>query len=135
MFDLDTVTGAVTLNQGDTGSYEVEAEREDGEDWTADDRATWCLKQGEEVIWERVYRLDNPDDDDTLANGRVRIEFTNAQTKQLAPGAYTWEMRYVTGAYLDGNGRVVSGDGVDTPGIDGKGEPMPFTVKSIQYEI
>lgn len=132
MFLVEELTGAVTLNQGDTGSYEIEAERDDGEPWTEYDRMTWCLKAGDEVILERVYRLDNPDEDDTLANGVVRIEFTNAQTKALSPGSYTWEPRFMIGAYM-ADGRVISGDGVDTPGLDGQGEPMPFNVKPVQY--
>lgn len=132
MFLVEELTGAVTLNQGDTGSYEIEAERDDGEPWTEYDRMTWCLKAGDEVILERVYRLDNPENDDTLANGVVRIEFTNAQTKALSPGSYTWEPRFMIGAYM-ADGRVISGDGVDTPGLDGQGEPMPFNVKPVQY--
>lgn len=132
MFLVEELTGAVTLNQGDTGSYEIEAERDDGEPWTEYDRMTWCLKAGDEVILERVYRLDNPENDDTLANGVVRIEFTNAQTKALSPGSYTWEPRFMIGAYM-ADGRVISGNGVDTPGLDGQGEPMPFNVKPVQY--
>ena len=132
MFLVEELTGAVTLNQGDTGSYEIEAERDDGEPWTEYDRMTWCLKMGDDVILERVYRLDNPDEDDTLANGVVRIEFTNAQTKALSPGSYTWEPRFMIGAYM-ADGRVISGNGVDTPGLDGQGEPMPFNVKPVQY--
>ena len=132
MFLVEELTGAVTLNQGDTGSYEIEAERDDGEPWTEYDRMTWCLKAGDEVILERVYRLDNPENDDTLANGVVRIEFTNAQTKALSPGSYTWELRFAIGAYM-ADGRVISGDGVDTPGPDGQGNPMPFNVKPVQY--
>ena len=132
MFLVEELTGAVTLNQGDTGSYEIEAERDDGEPWTEYDRMTWCLKMGDDVILERVYRLDNPEEDDTLANGVVRIEFTNAQTKALSPGSYTWEPRFMIGAYM-ADGRVISGDGVDTPGLDGQGDPMPFNVKPVQY--
>lgn len=132
MFLVEELTGAVTLNQGDTGSYEIEAERDDGEPWTEYDRMTWCLKMGDDVILERVYRLDNPEEDDTLANGVVRIEFTNAQTKALSPGSYTWEPRFMIGAYM-ADGRVISGNGVDTPGLDGQGEPMPFNVKPVQY--
>ena len=135
MFNIEEKTGAVTLSQGDTGSYEIEAEREDGEAWTENDRATWCLKAGDEVIWERIYRLDNPEDDETLENGVIRIEFTNAQTKALAAGSYTWEMRFAIGAYFNTGGRVISGNGVDTPGMDGNGDPMPFTVKPVQYKI
>lgn len=135
MFNVEELTGEITISQGDTGSFEVEAEREDGEPWTEYDRATFCLMSGNETILERVYRLDNPEEDDTLANGLIRIEFTNAQTKALAVGSYSWEMRFAIGAYMGTGGRVVSGDGVDTPGPDGRGNTMPFTVKPVQYKI
>ena len=135
MFRIDELDGGVTISQGDTAAWELEAWRDDGEAWTDEDRATFCLKFGDEVIMERIYRLDNPDEDPTLANGVIRIELTNADTKDLAPGDYTWEMRFAVGAYFNTAGRVISGDGVDTPGIDGEGNPMRFTVKGVQYKI
>ena len=135
MFNVDETTGAITISQGDTGSFELEAERTDGEPWTENDRATFCVKQGEETVLERIYRLDNPDEDETLANGLIRIDLHNSDTKGLAPASYTWEMRFDIGAYMDGSGKLISGDGIDTPGIDGNGDPMPFTVKPVQYYI
>lgn len=134
MFSIEAGNGAVTISQGDTGSFELEAQRTDGEAWTSDDRAVFTVKAGEEIVLERVYRLDNPDDDPNLENGVIRIEFTNADTKDLAPGSYTWEMRFSISAYMDDDD-VVSGDNVDTPGIDGSGDPMPFTVKPVQKRI
>lgn len=135
MFKIEELTGAVSLRQGDTGSFEVEAQREDGLPFTDEDRVTFCVKSGDETLLERVYRLDNPEEDPSLENGLVRIELTNADTRSLPVGNHSWEMRYAIGAYTNVSGRIVSGDGVDTPGIDGEGDPMPFAVKPIQYPI
>lgn len=134
MFDVRDRDGAVTISQGDTGAWEVEAQRTDGEEWTENDRAVFCLMRGEEVVMERIYRLDNPEEDETLENGVIRIELSNADTKNLQAGSYTWEMRFAIGAYMDGS-EVVSGNGIDTPGVDGSGEPMPFVVKGVQKRI
>ena len=135
MFNVEELTGAITISQGDTGSFELEAERTDGEDWTADDRAVFTLKMNDEIVMERIYRLDNPDEDATLANGLIRIDLHNSDTKDLTPGSYTWEMRFSIGAYTDGGGEIVSGDSIDTPGMDGGGEPMPFVIKPVQKYI
>ena len=89
MFDVNYDTGAITMNVGDTGSFEVEATRDDQETWTDDDRAVFTIKNaaGETVI-ERIYTLNN---DDT-GNGVLLIEFHNGDTDGLEPGAYTWEL-------------------------------------------
>lgn len=134
MFDVQELDGSVTVSQGDTGSWEIEAQRDDGEDWTADDLAVMSICMGDDVILERTYRLDNPEQDETLANGVIRVELSNADTSAIPPGSYTWEMRYIIGAYTDGE-EIVSGDGIDTPGMDGKGDPMSFTVKPVQRKI
>ena len=135
MFDLNPETGAVTLSKGDTASFEIEAIREDGVPFTEYDRAVFSIYQDVKPVMERIYTLDN-DDDDTLGNGVFRVELTNADTDSLAAGSYTWEVRYTVGAYFDQEtGRVVSGDAIDTPGIDGSGNPMPFTLKPVQYHI
>lgn len=135
MFDLNPATGAIILSKGDTASFEVEAIREDGVPFTADDRAVFSIYQDVNPVMERIYTLDN-DDDETLGNGVFRVELTNADTDSLAAGSYTWEVRYTVGAYFDSEtGRVVSGDAIDTPGIDGNGNVMPFTLQPVQYHI
>lgn len=135
MFDLKPETGAITLSKGDTASFEVEAVREDGVPFTSDDRAVFSIYQDVTPVIERIYTLDN-DEDETLGNGVFRVELTNADTDSLAAGNYTWEVRYTVGAYFDQEtGRVVSGDAIDTPGIDGNGNPMPFVLKPVQYHI
>ena len=134
MFDLNTATGAITLSKGDTASWEIELARVDGVAFTEDDRAVFSLYRDGAPVMERIYTLDN-EDDETLGNGVIRIELTNADTDQLDPATYSWEIRVAINAYFDTAGRVISGDGVDTPGIDGSGNTMAFNLKPVQYNI
>lgn len=135
MFSLNTENGEIVMNVGDTGSFEVEAERIDGEAWTEDDRATLSIKNAnKETVLERVYPLIDTEDE-TLEPGVFRIEFHNNDTDSWEPGAYTWEIRYAIHPYYDEQGKIVDGDGVDTPGVKGDGNPMPMTLKAIQYPI
>lgn len=132
MFQVDYDTGAIEISKGDTGSFELEAIREDRVAWGENDRAVFTLRgpSGENVI-ERVYRLDS----DTPGNGVIVIEFHNEDTDQLDPGSYTWEMRFVGHQYKDASGKIVNGNFIRTPGIDGSGDPMPLTIKSVQADI
>lgn len=132
MFAVDYTTGAIEMNIGDTGSFQVEAHRSDGEDWTDDDVATFTVRNGagEDVI-VRDYGLN----DQTLGNGIIAIEFQNHDTDQLPAGGYTWEIRYVVNALYNAAGQVVDGDIVRTPGVDGNGNPMNLTLKSVMRDI
>lgn len=132
MFNVNYETGEITMNVGDTGSFEVEAHRDDGVDWTADDRATLTIRdnQGNSVL-ERDYALDSEE----LGNGVIGIEFRNADTDDWEPGSYTWEMRYVVNPYYDEDDKIIDGDIVRTPGVNGNGEPMPMTLKQVYRDI
>jgi hypothetical protein len=131
MFNVDFNTGAIEMNAGDTGSFEIAAVRSDGEPWTADDVATFTVRNaaGEDILL-RDYSLVGE-----LGNGIIGIEFQNSDTDDLAPGAYSWEMRYVVNALYDSSGELVDGDIVRTPGADGKGNPMTLTIKSVMRDI
>lgn len=132
MFAVDYTTGAIEMNVGDTGSFQIEAHRSDEEPWTDDDIATFTVRNaaGEDVM-KRNYTLT----DSTLGNGVIGIEFQNSDTDGLPPGSYTWEMRFVVNALYDSGGNVVDGDIVRTPGADGKGEPMSLVLKSVMRDI
>ena len=132
MFAVDYTTGAIEMNIGDTGSFQVEAHRSDDEAWTDDDVATFTVRNasGEDVI-VRDYGLN----DQELGNGIIAIEFQNHDTDELPAGSYTWEIRYVVNALYDADGNVVDGDIVRTPGVDGKGNPMNLTLKSVMRDI
>jgi hypothetical protein len=133
MFDINYTTGAITLNRGDTGSFLLEAHRDDQVDWTEDDRAVFTVRNGAgDIVIGREYRLD---DDEGLGNGIVLIEFHNSDTDELPAGAYSWEVRYVVNVYRDSDGAIVDGDIVRTPGMDGKGNPMSMTLNSVLKDI
>ena len=42
-------------------------------------------------------------------------DFANAETDYLAPGSYTYDVRYVINPYYDSEGKIVDGDQVITP--------------------
>ena len=43
------------------------------------------------------------------------VTFMNADTDSLAPGGYSWDVRYVINPYYNDLGRIVDGDQVITP--------------------
>ena len=43
MFNVDYSTGAIEMNVGDTGSFQIAATRSDDEPWTGDDVATFTV--------------------------------------------------------------------------------------------
>ena len=107
MFRIEN--GAITLSRGDTAAFTVTA-RADYE-FQPEDRALFTLKDSAgEVILERVYHLDTE-----LGNGVFLVQLSNGDTDQLAPGVFTWDVRYVLHPYYDENGRIVDGDQVITP--------------------
>ena len=132
MFSVDYDTGAIVISKGDTGSFELEVIREDREAWGENDRAVFTVNNGAgETVIERIYRLDS----ETPGNGIIVVEFHNSDTDQLDPGGYTWEIRLVDGIYTDDDGKIIDGNFIRTPGIDGSGDPMPLTIKSVQAQI
>lgn len=133
MFIVNEDNGSVTMNVGDTGAWFVQGERDDGEPFTEDDRAVFTVKDASDtIVLERIYRLD---DDEGLGNGVIFIVLYNDDTDDWAPGSYTYEIRYVINPYYNDKGEIVSGDIVDTPGIDGSGDPIHMTLKAVQKHI
>lgn len=92
MFTVDFGNGAITMHQGDTGSYKVKATRASGVPWTENDRMILTIGDRENPVIQRFYRLDN---DETLGNGVVLIEFHNEDTDKVPTGSYSLERRYV----------------------------------------
>lgn len=77
------------MHQGDTGSYYVNATRKSGKEWTENDRMILTIGPKENPVIQRFYRLDR------LENGKILIEFKNADTDQVPTGSYPMERRYV----------------------------------------
>lgn len=107
MFSIDN--GTITLSRGDTAAFTVTATG--GYTFAEEDRALFTVKDAMgEVIMERVYELTGD-----LGNGVFLVEFSNSDTDQLPPGAYSWDVRYVLHPYYNSAGRIVDGDQVITP--------------------
>lgn len=108
MFNVDGYN--ISLSRGDTGGMKVTATATlQGEPFTfgADDRALFSIKNANgEVVKEKVAEL---------VNNEFTVYFLNADTDSLAPGAYTWDVRYIIHPYYNASGRIVDGDQVITP--------------------
>ena len=132
MFVVDAETGAVEMNVGDTGAWFMDATRDDEVPFTSADRAVFTINDSNgETVLTRVYGLADAD----LGNGTIHIQLSNDDTDDWSPGSYSYEVRYVVNPYYDSSGNIISGDVVDTPGIDGKGDPFPMTLKAVQKYI
>ncbi len=100
MFNVDLETMAITMHQGDTGSFKIGATREGGDEWTSADRMLFTVKNGQgEVVLQRIYRLDDQYD---LGNGKVLVEFHNDDTDTWDAGTYTTELRFDVSPIWDG---------------------------------
>ena len=108
MFSVDGYN--ISLSRGDTGGMKVNATATlNGEPFTfgSDDRALFSIKNGQgELVKEKVAQMTN--------NAFV-VYFLNADTDQLAPGQYSWDVRYIIHPYYNADGRIIDGDQVITP--------------------
>ena len=131
---------AISLFAGDTGSFVINAARDSGEQWTEYDRMQMTIKDGETVMLQRWYRLDDQWD---LGDGKYLVEFKNEDTDEWPAKTYQMERRYsvnptwktgtapagrCVNALTSGN-EMISGDIVDTV-IQGT-----FTVKAVLGKI
>lgn len=95
----------ITMSRGDTGSVLFRAS---GHIFADEDRALFTVKSPEgTVVKQHAYQID--------ANGAFTVFFENSDTDYLAPGTYTYDVRYVINPYYDTSGSIVDGDQVITP--------------------
>ena len=100
MFNVNLDTMAITMHQGDTGSFKIGATRESGDEWTSADRMLFTVRNGQgEVVMQRIYRLDDQFD---LGNGKVLVEFHNDDTDTWDAGTYSTELRFDVSPIWDG---------------------------------
>ena len=123
MFQVDGYN--IILSRGDTGALKVNAEATlDGEPFTfsSTDRALFSIKSAQgEIIMQKQCAMEN---------NAFTVYFLNADTDSYAPGAYSWDVRYVINPYYDSNGRIVDGDQVITPK-----EPMNMNLLTVVGDI
>ena len=107
MYNVDGYN--INLSRGDTGALKVSATATlEGQPFTfgADDRALFSIKSGNgEIIMQKICEM--------TAN-EFTVYFLNADTDSLAPGVYSWDVRYIIHPYYQ-DGRIVDGDQVITP--------------------
>ena len=100
----------ITLSRGDTGALRVSATATlDGEVFTfgANDRALFSIKAGNgDIVLQKVC---------PMTNNAFVVYFLNVDTESLAPGSYSWDVRYVINPYYDTEGNLVNGDQIITP--------------------
>lgn len=100
----------IELSRGDTGALTVKANATlEGEPYVfgANDRALFSIKSGNgEIIMQKIC---------PMVNNAFTVQFLNADTDSLAPGSYSWDVRYIINPYYDDSGRMINGNQVITP--------------------
>lgn len=100
----------ITLSRGDTGGIKFKVNATlNGQPFTfgSDDRALFSIKNNQgEVVKEKVAEM---------TNNEFVVYFMNQDTDTLAPGSFSWDVRFIINPYYDSNGRIVNGDQVITP--------------------
>ena len=123
MFKVEGYT--ITLSRGDTGAMKIKATATlNGEPFTfgADDRALFSIKNGQgEIVKEKVAAMEN---------NEFTVYFLNADTDNLSPTTYSWDVRYIINPYYDANGRIIDGDQVITPK-----EPMSMNLLTVVGDV
>lgn len=123
MFDVEGYN--IRLSRGDTGAMRVVATATlAGEPFTfgEDDRALFSIKNGQgEVVKEKVAQM---------TNNAFTVYFLNADTDNLAPAIYSWDVRYIIHPYYDSAGKIVNGDQVITPK-----EPMSMNLLTVVGDV
>lgn len=104
MFNVDGFT--ISLSRGDTGSIKFTAQTT--YTFAAEDRALFSIKNAVgDIVKESVFALDE--------NKSFVVTFFNADTDNLNPGGYSWDVRYIIHPYYDSTGKIIDGDQVITP--------------------
>ena len=123
MFNVEEYT--ITLSRGDTGALTVNATATlDGSAYTfaAEDRALFSIKNANgEIIMQKAYEM---------TDNSFTVYFLNADTDSLAPGSYSWDVRYIIHPYYDASGKIIDGDQVITPKT-----PMNMTLLTVVGDV
>ena len=123
MFNVEGYT--IRLSRGDTGAMKIKATATlNGEPFTfgPNDRALFSIKNGQgEIVKEKVAAMEN---------NEFTVYFLNADTDNLSPTNYSWDVRYIINPYYDANGRIIDGDQVITPK-----EPMSMNLLTVVGDV
>ena len=113
-FDVNINTMAIDMHKGDTGSFWVQMELDNGEDFVEGDVAIFEVWQGQTRKMHREYELQPAEPDEkTPGDGLFLVEFENADTDQWAEATYNTEIRVVLNPTRSSDD-VIDGDTVRT---------------------
>ena len=113
-FDVNLNTMAIDMHKGDTGSFWVQMELDDGSPFVEGDVAIFEVWQGNDRLMHREFDLqpDEPDDIE-LGDGQFLIAFRNSDTDRWTTSTKNSEIR-VSLNPVRSSGKVVDGDTVRT---------------------
>ena len=106
MLKVNTKTRQITIHRGDTGKITFRIRGYGMEDT---DRALFTLRApGGQIVREEQYRMEE---------NQFTVRFRNADTDQLTPGSYSWDVRIIHVPVYDDNGRIydTAGGFIRTP--------------------
>lgn len=114
----------ITMSSGDTGAIRVRGRATlNGEPYTfgSSDRALFSVKNGQGEIVKEVAAQ--------MTGNNFVVNFVNSDTDDLAPGDYSWDVRYIIYPYYSG-GKIVDGNQVITPK-----RPQVLTIESVVGKV
>ena len=114
MFNVNLSTMAIDMHKGDTGSFWVQLELDNGEPFEAGDVALFEVWQGQTMKMHREYELQPAEPDETTpGDGLFMIAFENEDTDQWQEQTYDTEIKVVLNPTRQ-DGSVITGDTVRT---------------------
>ena len=113
-FDVNLNTMAIDMHKGDTGSFWVQMELDDGSPFVEGDVAIFEVWQGNARKLHREYELQPAEPDEkTPGDGLFLVEFENEDTDQWDAITYDTEIRVALNPTREDES-VITGDTVRT---------------------
>lgn len=121
MFIVDEENNVISLSKGDTGALWIAIDP-DGYVFQPEDRAVFSIKDSRgNLVKSRAYEIED---------NEFLVTFFNADTDQLTPGSYSWDVRVVLHPYYSETGEIIDGEQVITPNL-----PMQCSLLQVVGEI
>ena len=113
MFIVNEVTKQIDMHRGDTGGIRIKFRGRDLREMDA--WALFTLKNARtevKIVFQQI--VDN----------RIDIMFSNADTDNVEPGTYEYDVRVIVNPTLDDEGMPINGEDVKTVQ-----DPIPVTIR------
>ena len=128
MYTIDT-DGSITLPRGDTLLFSVRM-KQDGEIAHFPEGAVgvFGVSKGKRTLLSKVFPVEE---------GCMAVCLTNADTRSLKAGEYSWDLRIVTDPEYDGDGNVKCDDASDqvVSIFSGAFGMRPFTLTEVAVNV